>query len=239
MLVVISILAFLFTSLPVLILIFLFELVLAFAARIGKYYLRAFTLVIPLFILVVLLDSLFTKAAGGSVYFSTTVAFLHPELIRDGVIFAFAMGFRLLAVCGISLLFLMTTSQDNFIRSLRGMRVPPAISFSLGYALRSTTTLADDTSQIMDAQRSRGLELDRGNLVKNRNKLTALFVPVTVSLLKRSKTTSDAMLARGFRQSMPVSRYHSPEFGRHDLLMIGVLVVFVLLLLGVNGPFLV
>jgi energy-coupling factor transport system permease protein len=234
---VISIASFLFAALPVMVLLFVFELALAGTAGIGKKFLTALSLVLPFFVLVVILDSLFTKTAGGVVYYSATIGFLHPQVTQAGVVVALAMGFRLLSLCGISLLFLMTTSQDAFIRSLRGMKIPPTLEFSLGYALRSTTTLADDTTQIMDAQRSRGLELDTGNLVRNRNKLTALFVPVTVSLLKRSKNTSDAMLARGYRQSMPLSRYKPPVFGNGDIVMGSILVVLLLLLIGVNTFF--
>jgi len=231
---VISIVSFLFAALPVMVLIFAFELVIAVISGIGKKFLTALSLVLPFFVLVIVLDSLFTKTIGGTVYYSATIGFLHPQVTQAGVVLALAMGFRLLSICGISLLFLMTTSQDDFIRSLRGMKIPPTFEFSLGYALRSTTTLADDATQIMDAQRSRGLELDRGNIVKNRNKLTALFVPVTVSLLKRSKNTSDAMLARGYRQSMPLSRYKPPVFGNDDIVMGMILIALVLFLTGVT-----
>jgi ABC-type cobalt transport system, permease component CbiQ and related transporters len=234
---VVSIASFLFSALLVMVLLFAFGLALAIISGIGKKFLAALSLVLPFFVMVVILDSLFTKTVGGVVYYSATIGFLHPQVTQAGIIVALAMGFRLLSLCGISLLFLMTTSQDDFIRSLRGIKIPSALNFSLGYALRSTTSLADDTAQIMDAQRSRGLELDTGNLVKNRNKLTALFVPVTVSMLKRSKNTSDAMLARGYRQSLPLSRYKPPVFGNRDIVMGCLLVALLFLLIGVNRYF--
>jgi energy-coupling factor transport system permease protein len=234
-LVVISIVAFLLSALSVMILVFLFEVLLAVTSSLAKKFLAAVTLVSPLFILVIILDSFFSKTTSGPVWYSATIGFLHPMVTQGGVIFALAMGFRLLAICGISILFLMTTSHDDFIRSLRGMKVPPTISFSLGYALRSTTTLTEETGQIMDAQRSRGLELDRGTIVTNRDKLAALFIPVTVALLKRSKNTADAMLSRGFRPSMPGSGYKTKKFGRPDLLMGLILMALVIVLLAVNS----
>jgi energy-coupling factor transport system permease protein len=233
----ISTVALLFSSLAVLVAVFLFELLLAFTSRIGSRFLRALTLVSPVLLLVIVLDSFFTKTTGGPVYFSAQFGFLHPELTFPGVIFAIAMGFRLLTLAGISFLFIMTTSHEDFIRSLRGMMVPPTLAFSLGYALRSTTSLTEDTRQIMDAQRSRGLELDRGNFIRNRDKLTALFIPATVSLLKRSKNTADTMEARGFRQSMPQSCYKVRKFGRPDLLMGIILGGLMLILLGINRYF--
>ncbi len=232
-----SIVALVFSSLPVLVLAFLFELVLAFNSGIMNRFLRALTLVSPIFILVIVLDSFFSKVSGGPVWFSAQVGFLHPEVTQAGVIFATAMGFRLLVLVGISFLFLMTTSHDDFTRSLRGMRIPPTLTFSLRYALQSTTSLTDDTRQIMDAQRSRGLELDRGNFIRNRDKLAALFIPVTVSLLKRSKHTADAMQARGFRQSASHSCYKSQTFGKPDVLMAILLAAFILILIVVSRVF--
>jgi len=233
----VSIIALLLSSLVVLVILFLFVLLLAAGSGILRRFLRALTLVLPLFILVLLLDSLFSKTSGGTVWFSQEVGFLHPEVTTAGILFATSMGFRLLSLAGVSFLFIMTTSHDDFTRSLRGLRLPPVLTFSLGYALRSTTTLTEDTRQIMDAQRSRGLELDRGTVIKNRSKLAALFIPVTVSLLKRSKNTADAMQARGFCQTMPHSCYRPPVFGRPDLLMGLILAGLVLFLLTLNWFF--
>jgi len=225
-----SAVALLFSSLPVLLLAFLFETVLAIVSGLGKRFFRALTLIFPLLILVIVLDSIFNKVSSGQVWFSANIGFLHPEITTEGILFAIAMGLRLLTLVGISFLFIMTTAPDDFVRSLRNMRVPSVLTFSLGYALHSTTALAEDTRQIMDAQRSRGLELDRGNIIKNRNKLTALFLPVTVSVLKRSKNTADAMQARGFRQGVPHSSYRSQVPGNRDILMGAVLFSFIVLL---------
>jgi energy-coupling factor transport system permease protein len=229
-LLVVSVAALIFSSLPALVLAFLFVLALAAISRLEMRLLRAMTLIVPLFILVIVLDSLFSKVSGGPVYFSAQIGFLHPEVTAAGIIFAVAMGFRLLAIAAISFLFIMTTSPDDFVRGLRNMRVPATITFSLGFALRSMNVLANDTRQIVDAQRSRGLELDRGNLIRNRNKLAALFVPVTVSLLKRSKNTADAMQARGFVLSAPRSCYRPLKPGRPDLYMSVALAAFIIIL---------
>lgn|GEM_PF-467577 len=236
-LLVVSIIALLSGALPWLILVFLFELSLAITSHLGNRFLRALSLVSPLLILVIVLDSFFSKASSGPVYFSLQIGFLHPEVTPGGMVFALAMGFRLLTLAGISVLFIMTTSHDDFVRSLRDMGVPPTLTFSLGYALRSITILTEDTRNIMDAQRSRGLELDHGNIVGNRNKLAAIFIPTTVSMLKHSKNTADAMQARGFRPSMSHSCYKSQKLGRPDGIIVLILAALVIILLATNGFF--
>jgi energy-coupling factor transport system permease protein len=234
MLITVSVLSLLFSSLPGLILLVLFELVLAAISQVARRFLLALTLFSPLLVFVIVLDSLFSKVSSGPVYFSAQIGFLHPEVTTGGMLFALSMGLRLLALCGISVLFIMTTSPDDFVRSLKRMGLPTVLTFSLGFALRSTTALTGDTRQIMDAQRSRGLELDRAVLIRNPGRLAALFIPVTVSLLKRSGHTADAMQARGYHQSMPQSCYRSQKFSRPDAVMIGTLLVLVLILIVVT-----
>jgi energy-coupling factor transport system permease protein len=233
-LLIVSILALLFSGLAGLVLVLLFELFLAITSGLGKKFLQALTLVLPLFIIVLVLDSFFSKNSSGPVYFSAQIGFLHPELTTGGILFATAMAFRLLVLAGISVLFLMTTSHDDFARSLRTMRVPPTLTFSLGYALRSITTLTEDSRHIMDAQRSRGLELDRGNVIGNRNKLVALFVPATVSMLNHSKQTADAMQARGFCPSATQSCYRSQKLGKQDGIMCVTLVSLTVVVFALN-----
>jgi energy-coupling factor transport system permease protein len=71
----------------------------------------------------------------------------------------------------------------------------------------------------MDAQRSRGLDFEHGGIVKNKTNLMALFTPVTVSLLKRSKHVTDAMQSRGFNRMTRKTCYNPCLFSRLDAYM--------------------
>ncbi len=219
----VSLAALFFTTLAAMALLLGFILVLAFASGLEKKLYRAFLLISPFLAIIIVLDSLFPKVTSGPVWFSANLWFLHAEVTMTGILFAITMGLRFLSIAGFSFLFIMTNSHDDFIRSLKGMRVPATLSFSLGYALRSTTTLAGDVHNIMDAQRSRGLDFENGGLVKNRTNLMALFTPVTVSLLKRSQHVTDAMQSRGFSRTAQKTCYNPCRFKRPDLVMAFVL----------------
>jgi energy-coupling factor transport system permease protein len=222
-LLVVSMAALFFTSLFAMTTLFAFILALAFISGLVKKLSRAFLLISPFLAIIIILDSLFPKVSSGPVYFSADIWFLHAGVTLAGILFAITMGLRFLSIAGFSFLFIMTTSHDDFIKSLKGMRVPATFSFSLGYALRSTTTLSEDVRNIMDAQRSRGLDFGEGGLVKNRTNLMAVFTPVTVSLLKRSKHITDAMQSRGFSRSAQKTCYNPCRFSRLDGIMICVL----------------
>lgn len=219
-LILVSLAALFFSSLPAMLTLLAVILLLALVSGLAGKLSRAFLLISPFLAVVLILDSLFPKISSGPVYFSADLWFLHAEVTVTGILFAITMGLRLLSIAGFSFLFIMTTSHDDFIKSLKSMRVPATLSFSLGYALRSTTTLSEDVRNIMDAQRSRGLDFEHGGLVKNQTNLMALFTPVTVSLLKRSKHVTDAMQSRGFPRTAQKTCHNSCRFSRLDGIMV-------------------
>ena len=223
----ISIAAFATTSPVRTALLFAFVAGLAAAAGLARPLLRALLLLLPLLIFIVAVDIFFPEEAWGYVYFSAQVGPFSSVITSGGLLYAAAKGVRVLAIGGISFLFVMTTSYTDFVASLRISRLPPTIAFSLGYALKSMTALYDDLRNIMDAQRSRGLEFDRGTFIKNRRKLMALGVPMTISILHRARDVTEAMQSRGFASTARPTCYRPPRPGRGDLLLLVVLVLSV------------
>lgn len=199
---------------------FLFVILLAVFAGQLKGLFRGYIVFIPLLVFVVLIDSFFAGEPSGTVYFTADIWILHPALTSGRIAFATAMGLRLLAIGGISILFILTTEYTTLVKSMRSMKFPHAFSFSLGYALRSITGLTNDLRHIMDAQRSRGLEFDRDSFLKARNTLMAVSVPMTVSMLKRSQHVSDAMQSRGFGGTAVPTVFRPGRFRNADLAMI-------------------
>ncbi len=180
-------------------------------------------LLLPLFIFIIVINAFLPDVSWGPVYFSAEIGPFSPEITHGGLLFAAAMGIRVLAIGGVSFLFVMTTSYTDFVASLRASRLPPIIAFSLGYALKSMTALAEDLGNVMDAQRSRGLEFDRGTFIKNRGKFMALGVPMTVAVMNRARYVTEAMQSRGFASTARPTCYRPPRPGKSDLLLLIVL----------------
>jgi len=204
-------------------LLFAFVAGLAVAAGLGRPFFRGLLLLLPLLVFIVAIDIFFPEEIWGHVYFSARIGPFSSVISSGGLLYAAANGIRVLAIGGISFFFVMTTSYTDFVASLRISRLPPVMAFSLGYALKSMTALYDDLRNIMDAQRSRGLEFDRGTLIKNRGKLMALGVPMTVSVLNRARYVTEAMQSRGFASTARPTCYRPPHPGRWDLLLLIVL----------------
>jgi energy-coupling factor transport system permease protein len=208
--------------------IVLFSAVLAAAMLSGltRPLFRGYLIMIPFIVFVVITDAFFAGPETGVVLISLQAGIVSLNLYTGRVLFALAMGFRLLALSGIGILFIVTTSYTAFVRALRSAGFSATLSFSLGTAFRTMSVLSEDARKIMDAQRSRGMEFDRDLLTRNRNKLTAVTVPMAVTVLRRSKSLSAAMESRGFSSSLRSSVYRPPRFSRSDVVaVIGVFVV--------------
>jgi energy-coupling factor transport system permease protein len=193
---------------------------IAVLSRLFRPFVRSLRFLAPLFLFVLLIDAFFPRAISGAVYFTVALGPISITLSEGGILFALAMGLRLLVIGGYSFLFIMTTPFSEFVGSMRSIGLPNTLAFSLGYALRSVSALTADIAGIMDAQRSRGLEFDRGNLLENRHKVLALFVPATVSVLSRARQVSEAMECRGFGCTDHPTRYGQGSVTREDVYLI-------------------
>ncbi|RZB29015.1 MAG: energy-coupling factor transport system permease protein [Candidatus Argoarchaeum ethanivorans] len=211
----------------------LFSPIVALAAVSGmfKYWLHVMRRIVPFLVMIVAVNMFFPRVSYGHVLFSADLWILHPEITFEGIFHSAAMGFRLLTFVGISMLFIMSTKYEDFVKGLRKFRIPYVVCFSLGLALRSTTYLSSDVRNIMDAQRSRCLEFDRGSVLKNYGKFLSLFIPMTVSLLRRSQTVSEAMQCRGFGYTKRPTMYNELKFGHCDYIFVPIVIVFVITLI--------
>lgn len=227
----VSITAFLASDLIVIIPLFvLVSLLVCFSGLIRKWF-AALRLILPLLIFIVIVELFFCPENSGEIFFSGHIGILNPVLSEGSISYSAFLGFRLLSIAGVSFLFIMTTSYSDFVKGLRLMRIPSVIAFSMGYALRATNLLSGDTRAVMDSQRSRGLEFDRNSVLKNRNKLLALFVPLTVTVLNRSSQVSDAMQCRGYGRGERETVYNPPFFKNYDFIVGTVFLTFTVILL--------
>jgi len=222
-LIVISGLSLVQESLVPLLIALLFVLALAECSGLVSPLFRAYWRFSPLLLFIIVVDLLFPRTVTGTVYLSADLGLLHPTVSTGGLLFAAAMGVRLLTIGGFGVLFVMTTSCTAVIHALKTLGFPDTFTFSLGYALRSTTALSTDLGHIMDAQRSRGLDFERGSWMMKGEMLMALVIPMIIAVLNRARLVADALQARGFGSGARTTCFHPPHPGRRDLVMSGLL----------------
>jgi len=148
--------------------------------------------------------------------------------------YSLAMTIRFLALLSSFSIFFMTTSPDDLGLALQQAHVPYTLCFTFTTAVRLVPTMAVDAQTVIDAQKSRGLELDKGNLLKRIRNYIPVLIPLIVSAIRRSIELAEALESRAFgvtskRQSLIVL-----QMRRSDYLVMAVSVLLLLLALWVS-----
>ena len=131
------------------------------------------------------------------------------NLFTSSVYSAIALTLRFLVLLTTFSLFFMTTSPDDlglaidkigFVRwlSRKWLGYPNALSFTFTTAVRLVPTLAADAQTVVDAQRSSGLELDKGNLFRRVRNYVPILIPLLLIAIRRSLELAEALESRGF-----------------------------------------
>jgi energy-coupling factor transport system permease protein len=86
--------------------------------------------------------------------------------------------------------------------------VPRDIVFAFVTAVRFIPVVMLDAFQIMDAQKSRGLEFEKGNVVRRVRNLVPILIPLVVNSVIRSGELAEAMESRAYGSTpKPTSLY--------------------------------
>ncbi|NJE01324.1 energy-coupling factor transporter transmembrane protein EcfT [Thermococcus sp. JdF3] len=113
-----------------------------------------------------------------------------------GLLFGVSFAMRLLTFALITFLLLMTTTQRDLILGFVRLGMPYEFGLTISIALRYIPTLYVLSRNITDAQRSRGWEVEKGNLLVRAKKMTAVLIPLLVASLKTAHELSIALESR-------------------------------------------
>jgi len=146
---------------------------------------------------------------------------------REALLYAMGVALRIDVTIIAGMIFLSTTRNEEIATGLVKLGIPYRFAFAVSTALRLVPTIAATGSTIGQAQRSRGLDLESGNLIQRVRKNTPLLIPVFVSTIRSTNVFSMALESKGFGASPERTYFLRLAMGRRDIV---VLVVFALLL---------
>ena len=118
-------------------------------------------------------------------------------------------------ICSTSLFFLVT-SPDELEYVLRWFKLPNDIVFAFVTAVRFVPVILIDALQIMDAQKSRGLELDKGNPISRIKKFIPILVPLIINEVIRSGELAEAMESRAYGAIKKPTSLYKLKFSQRD-----------------------
>jgi energy-coupling factor transport system permease protein len=146
---------------------------------------------------------------------------------REAFFYGIGVALRIDITIIAGMIFLSTTRNEEIATGLVKLGIPYRFAFAVSTALRLVPTIAATGSTIGQAQRSRGLDLESGNIIQRVRKNTPLLIPVFVSTIRSTNVFSMALESKGFGASPDRTYFLRLAMSRRDAL---VLVVFALLL---------
>jgi energy-coupling factor transport system permease protein len=120
--------------------------------------------------------------------------------------------------------FFLTTSPDHLGLALEQTRVPYELVFAFTTAVRFVPVIAEEAETIMDAQKARGLELERGNFLKRIRNYIPILIPLIVSAIRRSLELAEAMESRAWGATKNRTNLYALRMRKGDLFLLGITV---------------
>ena len=190
--------------------LFVFQIPFVLLARVQRQWLRSLrgALFLATFIFLVnIASSFFTE---GYV--------LTPLKVES----AAAMTLRFIVLVESFSVFFLTTSPDHLGLALEQSRVPYEFSFAFTTAVRFVPVLAEEAQTIMDAQKARGLELEKGGFLKRIRNYVPVLIPLIVSAIRRSLELAEAMESRAWGATKKRTNLYVLKLRRGDFALLGI-----------------
>jgi energy-coupling factor transport system permease protein len=178
--------------------LFAMVLILAAASGIARSFLRTILLaLLPITFSLFLIQGILFPPAG-----ATPLGQVGPiTLTREGLEFAFLVSTRLLTFTATVLLVLRTTHPADLVYALTQRGLPRSIAYILLVTLQIAPDMIARATAIMEAQRSRGLETQRGIL--RVRAIVPLVGPLVVGALVDVEERAMALESRAYTAPGP------------------------------------
>ncbi|MDY5970399.1 MAG: energy-coupling factor transporter transmembrane component T [Candidatus Enterosoma sp.] len=121
----------------------------------------------------------------------------------------------------------LTASLEWLFYPLKLIHIPVhKFAMALSLALRFVPTLQEQTSRIMKAQASRGVDYKQGKFKEKIKALVSLIIPLFMSAFLTSGELADAMEARGYDPDGKRTKFKTDTWGMRDAISVIFLCLF-------------
>ncbi len=135
------------------------------------------------------------------------------------------MGLRLdiMLICG--MIFLSCTRIEEFTTGLNKLGMPFAMSFALSLAFRLVPTFAATTTTVIQAQKSRGLDLESGWILTRIKRHVPLLIPIFIYAIRNADLLAMALESKSFGLRRKRTYYQRFDVTAADYTAIAFLVI--------------
>lgn len=142
---------------------------------------------------------------------------------RAPLLYGLSTGIKLSAMIAAGLVLLSTAKHEEIAWGLIRLGVPYPIGFAFSTALRLVPTLVGTGTTVVEAQRSRGLDLDTGGPLARARKYVPLLGPIFLTTLRSTNHFAMALESKGFGAKRQRTYLLSPQFRASDAIALAIL----------------
>lgn len=139
------------------------------------------------------------------------------RVTREGLEFGIGAAIKIDSMIVSGLIFLSTTKAEEIVLSLIRLRVPFPAAFAFSLAIRLVPTVIGTAVTVTEAQRSRGLDTERGGPIARLRTYTPLLVPIFLHTLRNTDQLAKALESRGFGARHERTSFLEIGFHRRDV----------------------
>lgn len=136
---------------------------------------------------------------------------------KEGLLYGVTVALRLIALIVSGLVFLSTTTNEEVAIGLVKVGFPYRFSFSISTALRLVPTIIGTAMTIIQAQRSRGHDIDSGNIIQRVRKFAPIVIPVFISTIRSTQVFAMALESKAFGAERQRTYLMNPTFHTRDV----------------------
>lgn len=157
------------------------------------------------------------------VYFSIPIT--GTPVSAESLMYALAQLIRFLAMAAVGFPLAFAMHPADFGATFARLGIPDRFAFAIDLTFRFLPSLSADLQTTIDAQRVRGMELDRrgGGIVGRMRRLAPILVPTVINAVVGAEDTIDAMDLRAFG-TRPRSWLRELRYDNTDRLVVALLV---------------
>ena len=156
------------------------------------------------------------------------------SIVENPFSHSLALALRLVVLMTSFSLFFLTVHPDELSQALIQMRVRFEFAFAMSMAMRYVPTLGQEAYAIMDAQRARGVELDKGNLLNRIRNIIPIIVPLLIVSIRRALSIAESMESRAFGASKNRTYMEKLRFQRKDWGVVAISISLLVLVIYVR-----
>lgn len=134
------------------------------------------------------------------------------------------------------MVFLSSTKIEEISEALVKFKIPYRVAFAFATAIRLVPMIVATSYTIIQAQKSRGLDLDSGNILQKIRKYLPLMIPTIISVIRSTNIFSMALESKGFGYSNNRTNYLLLTMKGSDyfILFLGIILLTAAILLKIN-----